>query len=189
MGLIELFFTALALSADAFAVSVCKGLATKKVLFKHYIIAGLWFGGFQALMPLIGYLFGSAFERYIVQFDHWIAFILLSYIGINMLKESFEHGESCQRGSNSFAVKTMFVMAVATSIDALAMGVTFALLPDVNIVAAISFIGILTFITSALGIKIGNIFGTKYKALAERTGGVILIIIGVKILAEHLFFA
>lgn len=186
MGIIELFFTALALSADAFAVSICKGLATRKVCFKHFIVAGLWFGGFQALMPLIGYLCGSMFANKITALDHWIAFGLLVFLGASMIHESFgkeENKENC-----SFAVKTMFLMAVATSIDALAVGITFGLLPNINIIAAISFIGILTFIVSALGIKLGNIFGMRYKAPAERAGGTILIIIGVKILIEHLFF-
>lgn len=187
MNLFELFITALALSADAFAVSICKGLATRKVHMRHFIIAGLWFGGFQALMPLIGYLCGSMFANYITAFDHWIAFGLLAFLGINMIKESLSEEENCE--NCSFAVKTMFLMAVATSIDALAMGVTFALLPDVNIVAAITFIGVLTFIMSALGIKIGNVFGMKYKALAERAGGIILVVIGAKILVEHLFFS
>ncbi len=187
MGLFELFFTALALSADAFAVSICKGLATRKVHFRHFIIVGLWFGGFQALMPFIGYLCGSMFANYITAFDHWIAFGLLAFLGINMIKESLSEEEECE--NCSFAVKTMFLMAIATSIDALAMGVTFALLPDVNIVAAITFIGILTFIMSALGIKIGNVFGMKYKALAERAGGIILVVIGLKILIEHIFFS
>lgn len=169
---------------DACAVSVCKGLATKEVKVKHFLLVGLWFGGFQAFMPCIGYLLGSAFEQYITTFDHWIAFILLGIIGVNMIKESFSREEdSC---NDSFAVKVMFLMAVATSIDALAVGITFALLPDVNIVAAISFIGITTFLLSAIGLKIGNIFGTKYKSKAEFAGGLILILMGTKILLEHL---
>lgn len=191
MGIIELFFTALALSADAFAVSVCKGLAAGKVKTKHYLSAGIWFGGFQALMPFIGYLLGSAFEKYIVNIDHWISFILLAFIGVNMIRESLE--SECECGYNnsnaSFAFKTMFLLAVATSIDALAVGVTFALLPDVNIWVAVSFIGVLTFIVSAAGVKIGSVFGVKYKAIAEKLGGLILIIIGLKILVEHLFFS
>lgn len=186
MGLLELFFTALALSADAFAVSVCKGLATRKVCVKHFIIAGAWFGGFQALMPLIGYFCGAMFAHRITVLDHWISFGLLAFLGISMLHESFEKEEN--KENCSFAVKTMFLMAVATSIDALAVGITFGLLPDINIVAAIIFIGVLTFIVSALGIKLGNVFGIKYKSYAERAGGIILIIIGAKILIEHLFF-
>ena len=189
MGIIELFFTALALSADAFAVSVCKGLAVGKVKTKHYLSAGLWFGGFQALMPFIGYLLGFAFEKYIVNIDHWISFILLAFIGSNMIRESCEKECECNNPNASFAFKTMLLLAVATSIDALAVGVTFALLPDVNIWVAISFIGVLTLIVSAFGVKIGSVFGMKYKATAEKLGGIILIIIGLKILVEHLFLS
>ncbi len=188
MGILELFFTALALSADAFAVSVCKGLAAGKTKAKHYLSAGLWFGGFQALMPFIGYLLGSTFEKYIVSVDHWISFVLLAFIGGNMIHESCEC-ESENNTNASFAFKTMLLLAVATSIDALAVGVTFALLPDVNIWLAISFIGILTFAISAFGIKIGSVFGMKYKSAAEKAGGIILIIIGLKILVEHIFFS
>lgn len=169
---------------DAFAVSVCKGLATQRVNPKHMIIAGIWFGGFQALMPLIGYFLGTAFEKYVTAVDHWIAFILLGAIGGNMIKEAFSGGEN--EADGSFGFKTMLVMAIATSIDALAVGITFALLPDVNIVAAVSFIGVTTFILSAVGVKIGNVFGAKYKSKAELAGGIILIILGIKILIEHL---
>lgn len=184
MDLWELFLIAVGLSMDAFAVSVCKGLATQKVRVKHFFIVGLWFGGFQALMPAIGYLLGSTFEQYITSFDHWIAFVLLGMIGGNMIKEALSKEED---GCNdSFALKVMFLMAVATSIDALAIGITFALLPDVNIMAAVSFIGIITFILSGVGLKIGNIFGVKYKAKAEFAGGLILILMGTKILLEHL---
>ena len=192
MGVIELFFTALALSADAFAVSVCKGLAAGKVKTKHYLSAGLWFGGFQALMPFIGYLLGSTFGKYIVSIDHWISFVLLAFIGGNMIRESCEKECECECKNNtnaSFAFKTMLLLAVATSIDALAVGVTFALLPRVNIWVAVSFIGILTFIVSAFGVKIGSVFGMKYKSVAEKLGGIILIIIGLKILVEHIFFS
>ena len=184
MTLFELFLIAVGLSMDAFAVSVCKGLSTSELKAKHYLSVGAWFGGFQALMPLIGYLLGSGFEGYINRFDHWIAFALLSVIGGNMIKESFE--EDGEKLDDSFAFKTMLVMAVATSIDALAVGITFALLPDVNIAAAVSFIGATTFILSAVGLKVGNIFGLKYKNRAELAGGVILILIGLKILLEHL---
>lgn len=184
MTLLELFFIAVGLSMDAFAVSVCKGLSTRELKAKHYLCVGAWFGGFQALMPLIGYLLGSSFEGYINRFDHWIAFALLALIGGNMVKESFE--KDVEKCDGSFAFKTMFVMAVATSIDALAVGITFALLPDVNIAAAVSFIGITTFILSAVGLKVGNIFGLKYKNKAELAGGIILILIGLKILLEHL---
>ncbi len=184
MGLLELFLLAVGLSMDAFAVSVCKGLSTQKLQVKHYLITGAWFGGFQALMPLIGYFLGSTFEKYITSVDHWVAFVLLALIGGNMLREGFSKEE--ENVNPSFSFKTMIVLAVATSIDALAVGITFALLPDVNIVAAVSFIGATTFILSAIGLKVGNIFGTKYKSKAEIAGGVILILIGLKILLEHL---
>ncbi len=192
MGLIELFLIAVGLSMDAFAVSVCKGLSTRRLQPKHYLAVGLWFGGFQALMPTIGYLLGTTFEAYITAFDHWIAFVLLGYLGGNMIKEALTDdedacgcGDSCNMEAD-FDVKNMFTMAVATSIDALAVGITFALLPDVNIVAAVSFIGVTTFVCSAIGLKIGNVFGLKYKARAEIAGGAILILIGAKILLEHL---
>lgn len=184
MGIFELLLIAIGLSMDAFAVSVCKGLATQRLASKHYLITGLWFGGFQALMPTIGYFLGSTFEQYITSIDHWIAFVLLGIIGINMIKESFaDEGEDC---NDCFAVKTMLIMAVATSIDALAVGITFAfLIPDItHLIFAVSSIGIITFVLSALGIKIGNVFGTRYKSKAEFAGGIILILIGLKILLE-----
>ena len=184
MGIVELFLIAVGLSMDAFAVSVCKGLSTQKLKPKHYITVGAWFGGFQALMPAAGYLLGSAFEKYITKYDHWVSFLLLCIIGGNMLKEGFS-GET-ESASPSFGVSAMAVMALATSIDALAVGITFALLPDVNIAAAVIFIGVITFILSAVGLKIGNLFGSKYKSKAEIAGGVILILIGLKILLEHL---
>lgn len=184
MGLVELFLIAVGLSMDAFAVSVCKGLSERSLKAKHYIIIGAWFGGFQALMPLIGYLLGSAFEQYITSFDHWVAFVLLGFIGGNMIREAFSKDEEDQDAS--FGFKTMLLLAIATSIDALAVGITFALLPDVNIFAAISLIGVTTFVLSAIGLKVGNVFGAKYKAKAEFVGGVILILIGTKILLEHL---
>ena len=184
MSLIELFFIAVGLSMDAFAVSVCKGLATRKISMKHLLMVGAWFGGFQALMPAIGYLLGSAFESYITSFDHWVAFVLLAFIGGNMIHEAFSQDEDSV--DDSFSAKTMFIMAIATSIDALAVGVTFALLPDVNIIAAVLFIGCITFILSGVGLKIGNLFGLRYKSKAEFAGGLILILIGLKILLEHL---
>ena len=184
MGLLELFILAVGLSMDAFAVSVCKGLSTQQLKTKHYLIIGAWFGGFQALMPTIGYFLGSTFEKYITSFDHWVAFILLAIIGGNMIREGCSKED--RKANDSFSFKTMIVLAVATSIDALAVGITFALLPDVNIVAAVSFIGVITFIISAIGLKVGNIFGLKYKSKAEIAGGVILILIGTKILLEHL---
>ena len=182
MGLTELFILAVGLAMDAFAVSVCKGLALGKINWKHMCIAGAWFGGFQALTPLIGYFLGSAFTDLITNISHWIAFVLLVIIGGNMIKESFGDDEEVD---GSMGVKTMFLMAIATSIDALAVGVTFAFL-QVNIIAAVSFIGVVTFICSALGVKIGSIFGSRYRSKAELGGGVILILIGLKILLEGL---
>lgn len=181
MGIIELFVLAVGLSMDAFAVSVCKGLSLGKIKWKHMCIAGAWFGGFQALMPLIGYFLGRFFTDMIEQYDHWIAFILLVLIGGNMVKEALggeEEDLDC-----SMSPKTMFVLAVATSIDALAVGVTFAFL-KVAIVPAVTFIGVVTFVCSAIGVKIGSIFGVKYKSKAELCGGIILMLIGVKILLE-----
>lgn len=180
MGLLELFVLAVGLSMDAFAVSICKGLSLGKIKAKHMCIAGAWFGGFQALMPLIGYFLGSFFAEAITKYDHWIAFVLLVLIGGNMIKEAFWKEEEL---NNAMDVKTMLLLAVATSIDALAVGVTFAFL-QVQIVPAIIFIGAVTFAFSAVGIKIGSIFGTKYKSKAEFIGGVILILIGLKILLE-----
>lgn len=184
MDIFELLLIAAGLSMDAFAVSVCKGLSARRLKPRHYLLTGAWFGGFQALMPSIGYLLGSAFERYIVSFDHWVAFILLALIGGNMVKESFSGDGECRDGS--FGLRTMFLLAVATSIDALAVGVTFALLPDVHIAAAVALIGVTTFLLSAAGLKAGSVFGLRYKARAELAGGVILILIGLKILLEHL---
>lgn len=183
MDLLTLFLTAVGLSMDAFAVSVCKGLATPKYKIKYSVVCGAWFGGFQALMPFIGWLLGIGFRNYITSFDHWIAFILLAVIGFSMIKE----GLSCN-GKNadpSFGVKAMLLLAVATSIDALAIGVTFAFLA-VNIAAAVIFIGVCTFLISAAGVKVGSVFGTKYKSKAEIAGGVILAAIGIKTLVEHL---
>ncbi len=183
MGLLELFILAVGLSMDAFAVSVCKGLAMPKITVKKAAVVGIWFGGFQALMPALGYLLGSQFKESITAIDHWIAFILLGIIGGNMIREACS-GE-CENENDSLDVKTMFLLAVATSIDALAVGITFAFL-KVNIAAAVTFIGVTTFIISAAGVKIGNIFGTKYKAKAELAGGIILVLLGLKILLEHL---
>ena len=183
MTILELFILAVGLSMDAFAVAVCKGLAIGKINMKHALIVGLWFGGFQALMPLIGYLLGSSFAEYIAAVDHWIAMILLALIGVNMVRESRD--KDPEHADPSLGFKTMLVMAVATSIDALAVGVTFAFL-EVRILPAVSFIGVVTFLLSALGVKIGSIFGTKYKSKAELTGGIILILLGVKIFLEHM---
>ena len=184
LSLLELFLIAVGLSMDAFAVSICKGLSTKKLTARHYLIIGLWFGGFQAIMPAIGYLLGSTFERYITAVDHWVAFVLLSLIGAGMIREALSKEED--KVNDSFAPLTMLLLALATSIDALAVGITFALLPDVNIAAAVSFIGVITYILSAIGLKVGNVFGLRYKAKAEFVGGAILILIGLKILLEHL---
>ena len=184
MSFIELLLLALGLSMDAFAVSVCKGLAAGRVRFRHMLAAGLWFGGFQALMPLLGYLLGKSFQAYITAVDHWVAFALLGLIGANMIKESFSKEEG--RADGGFGFKTMFIMALATSIDALAVGITFALLPDVDITAVVSFIGVTTFLLSAAGIKAGSVFGARSRARAELAGGIILILIGFNILLEHL---
>ena len=160
MGLIELFLIAVGLSMDAFAVSVCKGLAMPKCTFKKAAIVGLWFGGFQALMPAIGYILGAQFQEAIASIDHWIAFVLLALIGGNMIHEALDNDE--EEADASLDVKTMFLLAVATSIDALAIGITFAFL-KVNIIPAVCFIGIVTFIISFAGVKIGNVFGARYK--------------------------
>lgn len=184
MGILELLILAIGLSMDAFAVSVCKGLAMKKLEFKNMAIVGLWFGGFQALMPTIGYFLGVQFKNQITAIDHWIAFVLLGIIGVNMIKEACSKDDEEEVKAN-MDVKTMFMLAIATSIDALAVGITFAFL-SVNLVHAVTFIGITTFILSAVGVGIGNIFGTKYKAKAEIAGGIILILLGIKILLEHL---
>ena len=182
MGLIELFLIAVGLSMDAFAVSVCKGLAMPKCTFKKAAIVGLWFGGFQALMPAIGYVLGAQFQETIASIDHWIAFVLLALIGGNMIHEALDNDE--EEADASLDVKTMFLLAVATSIDALAIGITFAFL-KVNIIPAVCFIGIVTFIISFAGVKIGNVFGARYKNKAEIVGGIILILLGLKILLEH----
>lgn len=184
MSLLTLFITAVGLSMDAFAVAVCKGLAMKKLSWKKAVIIGLWFGGFQAGMPVIGYLLGTRFESSVTTIDHWIAFVLLVLIGANMIKEALSREEECTSDSVDF--KSMFLLAVATSIDALAVGVTYAFL-QVQIVPAVSFIGIITFSLSIVGVKIGNVFGLKYKSRAEMAGGIILILMGTKILLEHLF--
>ena len=184
MDIFELLLIAAGLSMDAFAVSICKGLSVQRLKPRHYLLTGAWFGGFQALMPSIGFLLGSAFDQYINAFDHWIAFVLLAFIGGNMVKESLSGDEECH--DDSFSLRTMFLLAVATSIDALAVGVTFALLPDVHILSAVSLIGVTTFLLSAVGLKVGNVFGLRYKARAELAGGVILILMGLKILLEHL---
>ena len=182
MHFVELFLIAVGLSMDAFAVSVCKGLSVRGLKGKHLLLAGLYFGGFQFLMPVIGWLLGYRFEAMIQSVDHWIAFVLLGLIGANMIKESFGDEEEL---SDDFGFRTMLLLAIATSIDALAVGVTFAFL-EVRILPAAALIGVTTFLLSAAGIYIGHVFGMRYKAKAERLGGVILILIGLKILLEHL---
>ncbi|MBQ8167268.1 MAG: manganese efflux pump [Lachnospiraceae bacterium] len=182
MGILELFMVAVGLAMDAFAVSICKGLSLGKIKLRHMAIAGLWFGGFQAIMPAIGYLFGSLFADKIKAIDHWVAFVLLAIIGVSMIKESFEDDDEMDACMDP---KCMFILAVATSIDALAVGVSFAFL-RVSIVWSVLFIGVITFVLSAIGVKIGSVFGAKYKSKAEIAGGIVLILIGTKILLEHL---
>jgi len=169
---------------DAFAVSICKGLSMKRADLKAMSICGIWFGGLQALMPLIGFLLGSLFAEAIEAIDHWVAFVLLGIIGINMLKEAFSKEE--EEHDADLSVKAMFVMAVATSIDALAVGISLAMAGDVNIVLAVTLIGVITFAMSAMGVKIGNIFGSRFEKKAQMAGGIILILLGTKILLEHL---
>ena len=184
MGNGELLVIAIGLSMDAFAVSVCKGLATKTVRLRHMLKAGLWFGGFQGLMPLLGYLCGSAFQAYIEAYDHWIAFVLLSFLGIKTIREAWKH--EAEPVSDSFAASELLPLAIATSIDALAVGVTFAILPDVQIFAAVGAIAAVTLIFCAIGVKLGNLFGSRYQKPVEVVGGIILILMGAKILLEHL---
>ena len=183
MSFFDLFLIALALSMDAFAVAICKGLSVKKVGAKHILTVGIYFGGFQALMPLIGLLLGFKFERFIVSIDHWIAFVLLAVIGGGMIREAIAGVED--EANDSFSFKTMLPLALATSIDALAVGISFAFL-GVDIVAAAVLIGVTTFVLSGAGIVVGNVFGAEYKSKAELAGGIVLILIGLKILLEHL---
>lgn len=186
MGFAELFLLAIGLSMDAFAVSICKGLSMKKATLKAGAVCGLWFGGFQALMPLAGFFLGAMFAGKIESFDHWIAFGLLAIIGINMLKEAFGKCSDCENHDADLSAKTMFVMAVATSIDAMAVGISLAMVGNVNIWYAITLIGAITFVMSAIGVKIGNVFGSRFEKKAQIAGGVILILLGAKILLEHL---
>ena len=189
MGIGELLLLAVGVSMDAFAVSICKGLAMKKATLRACGTCGMWFGGFQALMPTIGFFLGTLFAEAIEAIDHWVAFILLAIIGINMLKEAFDKEEECCCCDNSNAdlsVKTMFVLAIATSIDALAVGISLAMAGNVNIWLAAAFIGSCTFGFSAAGVKIGNIFGGLFEKKAQMAGGLILVVLGVKILLEHL---
>jgi putative Mn2+ efflux pump MntP len=189
MSFIELFLIALGLSMDAFAVSLCKGLRMQKVNYGHATVIALFFGGFQGLMPLIGWFLGTRFEQLITRYDHWVAFALLGFIGGKMLMEAFkkEEEESCDYSAenNKLDIKELFILAIATSIDALAVGITFAFL-QVDIITSVSLIGITTFILALVGVVLGNHFGVKYKQKAEIAGGVILIFIGLKILLSHL---
>lgn len=182
MSLTELFILAVGLSMDAFAVAVCKGLSMQKMEWKKAVVIGLYFGGFQGMMPVIGYLLGVQFQDKITAIDHWIAFVLLGLIGANMVKESMD--KEAEETDDSVSFQSMSVLALATSIDALAIGVTFAFL-NVQIVPAVSFIGVVTFVLSMAGVKIGNVFGCRYKSKAELAGGIILILMGTKILLEH----
>ena len=184
MSIAELFLLAVGLSMDAFAVAICKGLSMRQISWKKCGIVGLYFGVFQAGMPLIGYFLGIRFQKYITAVDHWLAFFLLGIIGLNMVKEALSKEEECE--NDSLDVKTMLILAVATSIDALVVGITFAFL-QVHIVPAVCFIGIITFLLSFAGVKVGNVFGARYKSRAELCGGIILIGMGLKILLEHLF--
>lgn len=182
MTFTELFLLAVGLAMDAFAVSVCKGLALPRVDMKKALAAGLWFGGFQAFMPLLGFLLGSRFASYIADFDHWIAFVLLALIGGNMIRESFGEEEEADA---SFGLRAMLPLALATSIDALAVGLTFAFL-SVRVLPAVTLIGVVTLVISMAGVKLGNLFGARFRGKAEFAGGLILILLGVKILLEHL---
>jgi len=183
VGTLEIILISIGLAMDAFAVAVCKGLSMKRMEWKRAIIIAVYFGIFQALMPVIGFLLGVGFEELVTKIDHWIAFVLLGFIGINMIKEAFD--KESENINDSIAAKTMLVLAIATSIDALAVGITFAFL-KVNVLFAILAIGIITFTLSLIGVKIGNKFGDKYESKAELMGGIILILMGVKILLEHL---
>lgn len=187
MGLLELLLIGIGLSMDAFAVAICQGLCMRKINWKYTFVIALFFGGFQALMPFLGWLLGSQFAGYIQSVDHWVAFVLLLLIGGNMVRESLSKEEEATECAveERINLKRLTVLAVATSIDALAVGVTFAFL-DVEIISAISIIGTTTFFLSLIGVVVGNFFGARYKRRAELTGGVILILLGTKILLEHL---
>ena len=193
MSVFEIILMAVALAMDAFAVAICKGLATDKAGLKHMLVVGAWFGAFQALMPFIGCTVGAAFLSYIEAIDHWIAFVLLGFIGSNMIREALsrEEGCECECEDASLAPKVMLTMAIATSIDALAAGVGMSV--DIKgmgqILFAVLMVGVITFVLSAIGVKIGNVFGSKYKFIAELSGGIVLVGMGIKILIEHLFFA
>ncbi|MCB6900153.1 manganese efflux pump MntP family protein [bacterium 210917-DFI.7.65] len=184
MGFVELFLIGIGLSMDAFAVSICKGLSVQHLRVRHMLLAGLYFGAFQALMPLLGYLLGAGFAGTIEAYDHWIAFLLLGLIGANMIREALSGGER-EKQNDDFSFRAMLPLAVATSIDALAVGVSFAFL-QTPIFQAVAVIGLTTFCFGVAGVKIGRLFGAKYETKAELMGGIILILIGSKILLEHL---
>ncbi|MDO5564439.1 MAG: manganese efflux pump MntP family protein [Eubacteriales bacterium] len=188
MTIIELIILAIGLSMDAFAISICKGLSLnqKKYSIKYSLLCGLWFGIFQALMPFIGFFLGASFNTYINIFDHWVAFLLLFFIGMKMIKDALSKEE--ERVDSSFSFYNMFILAIATSIDALAIGISLAILPEINIYIAISIIGVVTFLFSFFGVFVGHKFGLKYNSIAQILGGIILIVIGIKVLIEHLFF-
>lgn len=188
MSIVEILLLGVGLSMDAFAVAICKGLAMRKVNLKQCFVIALFFGGFQALMPTIGWAIGSTFADKIVAYDHWIAFVLLAYIGGKMVIDAIKEWKDEDKAEvmdPPLDIKNLFIMAVATSIDALACGVTFSFYEDINIVKSVTIIGCTTFVISALGVFIGNIFGSKYKAKAQLLGGIILILLGVKIVLEH----
>lgn len=185
MSILEILLIGIGLSMDAFAVSICKGLSVKKVKWQQLLCVGAYFGIFQALMPMLGYFLGTTFASLIDQFDHWVAFILLAIIGINMIREALSKHDDEDEANDDFSVKTMLLLAVATSIDALAVGVTFAL-EQTNIYLAAGLIGLTTFVLSPIGLLVGNRFGLRYKSKAELTGGIVLILIGLKILLEGL---
>lgn len=187
MGFVELLLVAIGLSMDAFAVAVCRGLHMRKLNLRHAAVIALFFGGFQALMPLAGWLLGSAFAQYIDGFDHWLAFMLLAFIGGKMIYEALQNEEgNGEHDDDSLNVKELLLLSVATSIDALAVGITLAVIPETNIWTSILTIGVITFIISGMGVLLGNRFGSRYKSKAELAGGIILVLIGLKILLEHL---
>lgn len=186
MGFWELLLLAVGVSMDAFAVSICKGLSLQNGSGRASVLCGGWFGGFQALMPLIGFFLGSLFAKYITAIDHWVAFGLLTILGFNMLKEALSKCEECENCNDDLSFRTMFVMAVATSIDALAVGISLSMAGNVNIFTAVALIGVITFFTSAMGVQIGSAFGAKLEKKAQLAGGVILCLLGLKILLEHL---
>ena len=185
MNFIELLLIAIGLSMDAFSVSICKGLTTKKFSWRMALICGLWFGGFQVLMPIVGYFLGAQFQEMIEAYDHWIAFSLLFLIGANMIREAVWGKKEEGENNGALDFKTMFLLAIATSIDALAVGFSFACI-QVKLWSSVIIIGLTTFVFSFLGVKIGNVFGSKYEKSAGVVGGIILILIGLKILLEHL---